>query len=328
MREPFCLAVDLGGTAIKYGLVTQKGKLSAFQSVPTEAEKGPGHIFSVLARILRTSLAGFSKETIRDHFKGIGIGMPGVVGLDSQTLSHATNLTGWEAVNVSEALSTELKGAIQPENILVENDANLAALGEARYGAGKERDEFIMVTLGTGVGCGIILGNKIYKGRTGAAGELGHISIEAENPTRDAGIQGSLEGFMGQRKIAPLAMAALKNHPDSVLHDMLETEGSALQPKHLTLAAQKGDQLALEVWQKVGHYLGVGLATAVSILDIRKIILGGGVAGAGEFLFQPTLHTISHYTLPPFHQELELLPAKLCNDAGRMGAAARVFDKF
>ncbi len=328
MREPFCIAVDLGGTAIKSGLVTKRGKLSSFKSVPTQAEKGPGYIVSILAQAIQTSLSAFSKDTIRTYFKGVGIGMPGIVGLDSQTVSHPPNLPGWDQINLSEALSAELNRAILPENIVVENDANLAALGEARYGAGIDLDDFLMVTLGTGVGCGIILNNQIYKGKTGAAGELGHISIESQSQKRHAGIPGSLEGFIGQRKIATLAMDALDDYPDSLLHNLLETEGSGLQPVHLTQAAQKGDQLALEIWKKVGHYLGVGLATAVSILDIRKIILGGGVAGAGDFLFKPTFHTISAYSLPAFHEQLELLPARLGNDAGIMGAAARVFDKY
>ncbi len=326
VMEAFCIAIDLGGTAIKSAIVSQSGRLTEFMSVPTEAEKGPRHIIDALQRLIAEKLDQTRYNHSSGYFKGVGIGMPGVVGLDSNTVSHPPNLPGWEKMALGDILTEKLKATLNRSVYVgVENDANLAALGEAYYGAGKGLTDFLMVTLGTGVGCGIILNKQLYKGTTGAAGELGHVSIQCQSAQVHAGIRGSLEGFVGQRKISALAMTMLSEYPNSILHQLSGGKPETIQPRHLTQAAEKGDDLALTLWAKIGEYLGVGLAGAISLLDIRTVVLGGGVSGANEFLFPSILKEIKQYILPPFHDQLKLIPATLGNDAGLMGAAAHVF---
>lgn len=324
--EPYSIAIDLGGTAIKSAVVSKSGKLEHFSSIDTQAEKGPGFIIRTLSEIIISKLSNIGDQIPWDNFEGIGIGMPGVVGLDSNTVSAPPNLTNWDQIELGTKLKEILEAHYnKPIRVVVENDANLAALGESQYGAGNDFKNFLMVTLGTGIGCGIIIENKIYKGATGAAGELGHISIQFESKNIHAGIQGSLESYVGQRQISAYAKQALQNSPGSILNDMLAGNIEQLEPKHLTEAAQKGDAFALQIWQEIGSFLGVGLANLVLILDLRKIVIGGGVAGAGEFLFPATLNQLKKYTITPFHKDLQLIPAILGNDAGLFGAAARVF---
>jgi len=326
--EPFCVAIDLGGTAIKSAVVSKSGKLEHFSSIDTQAEKGPGFIIRTLSEIIISKLSNIGDKIHWDNFEGVGIGMPGVVGLDSNTVSELSNFPNWNKIELGTKLKEILEAHYnKPIRVLVENDANLAALGESQYGAGKAYKDFLMITLGTGVGCGIIINNNIYKGATGAAGELGHISIQFQSENIHADILGSLESYVGQRQISAYAKQTLQNSPGSILNDMLAGNIEQLEPKHLTEAAQKGDAFALRIWQEIGSFLGVGLASTVSILDIRKIVIGGGVAGAREFLFPATLNQLKKYSITSFHKDLQLIPAILGNDAGLFGAAARVFQE-
>ncbi|ACF13245.1 ROK family protein [Chloroherpeton thalassium ATCC 35110] len=317
--EKVALGIDLGGTAIKFAAVTETGNIIATHHAPTEAEHGLEHVIENMMR----GIAELIAQTKSVELSGIGIGVPGVVSLDGGTVSHPPNLPGWEVVRLGDAIAEKFRqvyGATKP--VFVENDANLAALGEARFGAGTALNDFIMITLGTGIGAGIIINRKIFRGTTGAAGEFGHIPIDYNSETAHAGIHGSVEGFIGQRHIAEYARKLAKNHPDSLLHQLCP-DLSQLEPKHITAAAEQGDPLALAIWQWVAEILGAGLGAIVSILDIRKFVIGGGVAGAGKYLFEPCLGALKRFTLSSMHEGIELLPAKLGNQAGVMGAAAQ-----
>lgn len=324
--EHFAIGVDLGGTAIKVASVSVSGNILLEHKLPTEAAKGPETVIENILAGICTVLNETLKMHARDLLSGVGIGVPGVVSLDGGTISYPPNLPGWTVVRLGDILRTELerrKKLMLP--IFVENDANVAALGESTFGAGRQFSDFVMITLGTGVGGGIIINNKIYRGVTGAAGELGHMTIDYRSERIHAGIRGSLEGLIGQQRIVDYAKSLMADAPSKILHELCDGDLSCLDARLLSEAAQRGDSIALETWRFVGEALGAGLGTIVSVLDIRKFVVGGGVSGAGDFILKPAREALYRYTLKSMHEGLEILQAKLGNRAGVMGAAALCF---
>ncbi|MDX2129447.1 MAG: ROK family protein [Chloroherpetonaceae bacterium] len=325
----FGIGVDFGGTYIKFAAVSTVGEILLTHHLPTDANA---------ERCLEQIAIGCSeliKKVIQANpsadFSGIGIGIPGPVNLDGLSSIHSDKIKGWQHLNVEVVLRdklTTLGSATMIGNsfkILSENDANAAALGEAFFGAGKNLHHFVMITLGTGVGGGIIWNRKVFRGANGAAGELGHITIDYTSPTLYAGIRGSIEGKIGQKQISEFAKTLLSRYPHSKILELSEGNLDRLEPKILTEAARFDDPLALEVWTYVGTILGTGLANILSVLDIRKFIIGGGVSGAGEFIFEPARKAILSYTLKEMHDDIEILPAALGNQAGVLGSAALTF---
>lgn len=324
--EHFAIGVDLGGTAIKVASVSASGNILLEHKRPTEAAKGPDAVIENILSGIRVVLSETLKTHSRELLSGVGVGVPGVVSLDGGTISYPPNLPGWTVVRLGDILRAELE---RRETLLlpvfVENDANVAALGESAFGAGRQFNDFVMITLGTGVGGGIIMNNKIYRGVTGAAGELGHITIDYRSERVHAGIRGSLEGLIGQKRIVDYAKSLMTATPSATLRDLCNGDFSILDAKLLSEAAQRGDSVAVETWRFVGEALGAGLGTIVSVLDIRKFVIGGGVSGAGDFILNPARETLYRYTLKSMHEGLEILQAKLGNRAGVMGAAALCF---
>ncbi len=324
--EHFAIGVDLGGTAIKVASVSRDGRLLSDHTLPTEAAKGPEVVIANMLAGIQTVLHETFKTHSRELLLGVGVGVPGVVSLDGGTISYPPNLPGWQVVRLGDILRAELeRRETLSLPVFVENDANVAALGESHFGAGRQFSDFVMITLGTGVGGGIIMNNKIYRGVTGAAGELGHITIDYRSERIHAGIRGSIEGLIGQRRIVEYARSLLEKTPSPILHELCQGDFSVLDAKQLSMAAQRGDAVAIETWRFVGEVLGAGLGSLVSVLDIRKFVIGGGVSGAGDFILNPAREHLYQYTLRSMHEGLEILPAQLGNRAGMMGAAALCF---
>jgi glucokinase len=324
--EHFAIGVDLGGTAIKVASVSTDGRILFDYTLPTEAEKGPAGVIANILSGIQQVLSETCKMHPRELLLGVGVGVPGVVSLDGGTISYPPNLPGWQVVRLGDILRSEVEQReklVRP--VFVENDANVAALGESYFGAGRQFNDFVMITLGTGVGGGIIMNNKIYRGVTGAAGELGHITIDYRSERIHAGIRGSIEGLIGQRHIVEYAKSLMTHTPSPLLHELCHGDLSVLDAKLLSIAAERGDKVAIETWRFVGEVLGAGLGSLVSVLDIRKFVIGGGVSGAGEFILTPAREHIYRYTLHSMHEGLEILPAQLGNRAGVMGAAALCF---
>ncbi|NTV99505.1 MAG: ROK family protein, partial [Chlorobiaceae bacterium] len=242
-------------------------------------------------------------------------------------LSYPPNLPGWGVV----ALREELRFSLQEKEhlsipICIDNDANAAAYGEAVYGAGRSFRDFLMVTLGTGVGGGIILNRKLYRGPNGTAGEIGFMIIDFEGHGVHAGIRGTIESMIGKERIVELAARMVASSPSgSAAGKFCANDYSRLSPRHLEQAAKEGDEVSLALWNRVGTILGVGLANVTALLDIRKFVIGGGIAAAGNFIFDPALARIKRSTLQSMHEGLEVVPALLGNRAGMIGAAALCF---
>ncbi len=311
----YALGIDLGGTNIKAGAVDKKGEIIYKTSIETEASNGYESVLNNIEKACGKVISKIGKP------QAIGIGAPGVVDFKTGEVKYPPNLPGWEIVNLKKILEDKYGVAVT-----VENDANAAAIGEFIYGAGKSGN-FIMVTLGTGVGGGIFFGGKLFRGETGGAGEIGHVTVEYKGRKCNCGSYGCVEAYLGNSKIVGDAKDKLNYENAPILLDLVEKNEAELTPKLLWLAAKQGDKFSIEFIAELAEKLGAALASAANLLDISTIIIGGGVAGFGEFLFEPLRQTVKSRVLTPLKNRIKILPSELGNDAGIKGAASLVHYK-
>jgi len=312
------IGVDLGGTNIKAALVDPQRGLVQKLSVPTEADKGVESVVSRLCEVILTLAKNVDKT-----LPVVGIGSPGVVSRDRTTVLNPPNLPGWNRVVITK----EVRKRTGLEAI-VENDANLAALGSSRYGAGRAFDSMILLTLGTGVGGGIIYERKLFRGASGGAGELGHVIIDYHGPSSNSNTRGGIEAYLGQRFLSRYAADQIRAHSENPLHLKFKNKLEELEPLDLYHAAEEGNRLAIEILCTAGERLGIAIVNYIHILDIRKIILSGGVANAGHWLAGPAYSTAIDYLMPPFHDGFEILYEPLGNDAALYGAATLALEEL
>jgi glucokinase len=311
----YALGVDLGGTNLKVALVERERGVVRQAEHPTEAARGPDHVIARIAEAAR-KISG-SEEVV-----GLGVGSPGVISLDRRSVSKPPNLPGWDVVNLAGAL----EGALDLP-VIVENDANVAGLGSAYYGAGQAFSSFFMVTLGTGVGGAILHEGKLFRGATGGAGEIGHLSIDYEGPYARSGVAGAVEAYLGQQFLTHHARYHLLTR-DSVLHERTDTDLRGLTPLLLYEAAKEGDEAAIEMLAWAGHKLGCALGSVVNFLDIRKVVVGGGVSAAGDFLLAPARAALRRFVMPAMADGVELVRETLGNEVALLGAARLAFERL
>jgi len=313
----YALGIDLGGTSIKGALVEHGAGVVAQCARPTEADRGPSHVLDRIAAV--------AEELLQTHGGpppiGLGMGAPGAINLERTTVSHPSNLDGWAVVDVRAAMRERLG----IEHVVVENDANIAGLGSAHYGVGTAYDSFLMVTLGTGVGGAIIYNNQVFRGSTGGAGEIGHMSIDYEGPLDNSGISGAVEAYLGQQFLSEHARLRLRHQPESSVHGLTGNDLSTLTPRILHQAATQGDEAAVEILAWAGHKLGCVLSSAVNLLDIRVVIVGGGVSNAGDFLLDPARATLRDQVFPGLQEGLRIEQEHMGNKVGVLGAAHLAF---
>ncbi|MHB1688099.1 MAG: ROK family protein [Ignavibacteriaceae bacterium] len=316
-QEKYAVGVDLGGTNVKVGIVSHDGKIIKKTSIETKAEGGPEKVIQQIKKGINEVL---SKNKL--HIQGIGIGSPGTVSTKKGTVENPPNLPGWEKVNLGKIIQKEFK-----IDVKVENDANAAAIGEMIFGAGKKFDSFVMVTLGTGVGGGIIYNRKLFRGEFGAAGEIGHISIDINGPLCKCGSYGCVETYLGNNYLVKRIQTELENNRSSKIWELVNNDLNLLTPIVIQTALEQGDQYAKSVVFNLGKYLGTALASVGNCLDNGTFIIGGGVGGFGTPLFDSVKETILARVLKPLRKRIKVLPAKLKNDAGIKGASALAFYK-
>ncbi|MDD3253667.1 MAG: ROK family glucokinase [Lachnospiraceae bacterium] len=313
--EKKCIGVDIGGTSVKLGLFREDGKLLLKWEVPTRKEDGGRYILEDVSASILSLL--HEREIRAEDVIGVGMGVPGPVMPDGY-VEVCVNL-GWRDLNPQQELSKLLGGMLVRSG----NDANVAALGEMWQGGGMGFTDIVMVTLGTGVGGGVIIDEKIVAGRHGLAGEIGHIHIrEGETEHCNCGGVGCVEQIASATGIAREARRkmAAGDAPSA-----LRAFGDQVTAKDVLDAAKAGDALALEVVELVGHYLGLALAQIAMTVDPQMFVIGGGVSRAGQFLIDIIDRSYQKYT--PISQNKGVIGlAKLGNDAGIYGAARLVLD--
>ena len=310
--KPYAFGVDIGGTTVKIGFFETQGNLLKKWEIPTRKDMGGSLILSDIAESLQQECK--ARKLKKEDIEGIGLGVPGPV-LEGHIVNKCVNL-GWGVIDIAAEMS-RLTGI---ENIHAGNDANVAALGEIWQGGGKGNKNLVMVTLGTGVGGGIILGGRIIPGAFGAAGEIGHFTMTRhETMSCGCGKKGHLEQYVSATGIARKAQELLSesNRP-SALRD-----AQYLSAKEVFECAKNGDELSLEIVEFVGDTLGRALASISCVVDPDIFLIGGGVSKAGDILLD-TIQT--HFRKYAFHasENVKFALATLGNDAGMYGAVKMV----
>lgn len=311
------IGIDVGGTKVAGGLVTQKGRLVESQVVPTHADKGFSKSYAQMVYLIGRLLhAAGGKERVG----GIGICAPGPLNPKTGVVLNPPNMYGWRNIELTKLVEKEFGLPAK-----LENDANAAGLAEALFGAAVGYKDVFYVTVSTGVGTGIIIDRKIYHGKNGIAGEGGHVSIDYRSPYRcGCGTLGCIEALAAGPGMARRARVMLEQEHSlpSVLRDLTHGRAEQISPQMIQEAARHGDRVAQTVLDETGFYLGVWLAGMISLFDPEAIVIGGGVSLIGKPLFDKIRETIPHYTVNRSAGETPLLPAKLQKNVGIYGAAA------
>ncbi len=317
-KRQLTIGIDIGGTKVAGGLVTEKGRLARSMEVPTLADKGLktslGQVMGLITRLL--DHAG-GKENLR----GIGICAPGPLNPKTGIVICPPNLPGWRDVPLAR-LVTERFGL----PTLVENDANAAGLAEVLIGAASGCQDIFYVTVSTGIGTGIIIDRKIYHGKNGVAGEGGHVVVDCNSPyVCGCGTRGCIEAIASGPGMARRARVRLEQEQAaaSLLRTLSGGNPGSITPKMIAAAARRGDPVARSVLDETGFYLGVWLGAMVSLFDPEAIVIGGGVSQIGKPLFDKIRETIPNYTINrDVVSTLPIVPAKLQRDVGVFGAAS------
>lgn len=311
--EKWLVGIDLGGTTIKMAFVNFEGEIQNKWEIRTDTSNNGENIINDITNAINEKLVEIGKD--KDDLVGIGIGAPGPINALSGSVFEAVNL-GWKDYPLQEKLS-----AASQLPVFIENDANIAALGEMWKGAGAGAKDLVCITLGTGVGGGVIVNGSLVQGASGAAGEIGHTQVVLHNGYDcNCGKAGCLETVASATGIVRVAMEEIKEHSDSSLHHIFETTG-LISAKDVAACASEGDAYALKVWDQVCNYLGFSLANAANLLNPEKIVIGGGVSKAGSVLLDSVRHYFEKYAFVRVRKSTFLTIATLGNDAGVIGAA-------
>jgi glucokinase len=314
MMKKYAFGVDIGGTTVKIGLFLTEGRMEDSWEIPTRTEDGGRRILGDIAASMEGKLQ--EKNITKTEIEGIGIDVPGPV-LEGRIVNKCANL-GWGVLDVAEK-TAELTGIAK---VKVANDADAATLGEMWQGGGKNHKDLVMITLGTGVGGGIVHDGKIISGRFGAAGEIGHMRVNREETqTCGCGKCGHLEQYASATGIARKAQAMLvQSDRPSMLRNV-----PYLSAKEVFDCAKKGDELSLEIVEFIGEELGNACSLIACVFDPEIFVIGGGVSKAGDILIETVQR---HYRQYAFHAsaDAEFALAALGNDAGMYGAVKMVLD--
>lgn len=310
------LGIDLGGTTVKFGVLTLEGTIQEKWAIETNTLEDGKHIVpDIIASIKhRLELYGLTK----DDFVGIGMGSPGAVDRVNNTVTGAYNLN-WAT---SQAVGKAIEEAIGIP-FAIDNDANVAALGERWVGAGDNNPDVVFVTLGTGVGGGIIADGNLIHGVAGAGGEIGHIIVEPEHGFAcTCGNHGCLETVASATGVVRVARLLAETYEGSSEIKLAIDNGEPVTSKAIFQAAAAGDTFADSIVDKVAFYLGLATANISNILNPDSVIIGGGVSAAGEFLRSRVQQYFDRFSFPQVRQSTKIKIAELGNDAGIIGAAS------
>lgn len=312
----YYIGVDIGGMSIKIGVVNEKGKIKISRSIPTEMEKG----FEAMIRHMAETISDMCADINLDvnTIGGIGIGIPGIADSKKGVVAVAINI-GWRNVNIVKELSKYFDLPIS-----ISNDANCAALGEQRFGSGTDFESIVFITLGTGVGSGIIYENKLIEGVGGAGAESGHMVIQMDGEPCNCGRSGCWESYASATALIKQTKRAMESDPDTIMHELYRKYGK-VSGRTAFLAAASGDVTAQKVVDNYIKYIATGLISMGNILHPEAFIIGGGISHEGENLIRPLQRYLDNYCYTSgLNPPIKVVSATLGNDAGIIGAAALV----
>lgn len=318
----YALGVDLGGTNIKIGLANEKGKILFKDSLPTESQLGTKEVIEKIKKLIKNSLKFAQRRKIK--IKGLGLGSPGLVNYrEGIIVGGAENIPGWTDIPLKKILEKEFNFPCQ-----IDNDVNLASWGEFTFGAGRGSNNCLCITLGTGIGGGIIIERKLYHGSFNFAGEIGHLTINYEGARCNCGGWGCLEAYAGQQAIVERTKTAIRKGFSTTILKRVKNNLGKITPKIISEEAKKGDLLSKIIIEETGRYIGAALAGVANLLNPEIIIIGGGIAQAGEILFTPIRNSLKRYALTLASQKLRITSTQLGQESGILGGCSRVFELF
>ncbi|MEA2725072.1 MAG: glucokinase [Gemmatimonadales bacterium] len=310
------IGIDLGGTKIAAAaLDTGTGELLGRTVIATEAHEGPPAVLRRLAQVVERvcAEAGLRRSTIG----AIGVGVPGVTDIAGGRTIFLPNLpTTWPDIPVAATLS-EATGC----PVALINDARAFILAEAIWGAGRGAQNVVGLTIGTGIGGGIVVDGQLYLGIDGTAGEIGHQTVDVDGPPCGCGNRGCLESFASGPAITAMGVKAVLQGMTTEIGALVEQDLNRITPETIMRAAERGDLVAREILARAGAYLGTGVANLATILSPNRVIIGGGVARLGHWLLDPVRETLRRRCFAVPVERIEVVPAALGNDAGIIGAA-------
>lgn len=307
----YSIGVDVGGTKVLGGVVDADGNVLAHARRETPIQGGV-ELTQAIADVARELMDDFAIESV-------GISAAGFVSSDRKTMLATPNIAGWNGVNLDRELS-----ALIGLSVVIENDANAAAWGEARFGAGRGEDHLMLLTIGTGIGGGIVVDGELYRGAFGIAAEFGHMRVVPEGHLCGCGARGCFEQYASGNALLRHAREAVSASPEVARNLLSLGDGTVagMTGKHITDAAREGDAVALAAFNTTAQWLGAGIASLSVLLDPACVIIGGGVIDAGEILLAPTRAAVERYM--PFagkHPTPRIIAAQFGNEAGLVGAA-------
>jgi glucokinase len=308
----------LGGTNTKIGLVDRGGKIITKRVLSTKDYKKKEDLIEAIVNKIKEILT--KGEVKKSELSGIGMGLPGLVDSRRGVIHYLPNVPGWE--------NFALKSLMEKRMLIptfIDNDVNVMTLAELKFGAAKGTKNAICLTLGTGVGGGIILEGRIFRGSSFAAGEVGHIPINVGGIKCPCGGWGCMERYVGNEYIVKRTKKEIRRGRDSLINRLTHSDLRKITPQIISQAAKLKDKLAREIWQEVGRNLGVALVGVVNFFNPEKIIIGGGVSEAGRILFDEVRKTIKKRAMRVQAKSVKILKSKLGKDAGLIGAAMLVF---
>jgi len=321
----YAIGVDLGGTNLRIAAVDEQGTLLEKTTLGAQVSRGRDFVIGEICDAIRAlSLKLHGVGTL----KGIGIGVPGIIEMETGTVVQSPNLPDWRDYPARREIETRLG-----TTVILENDANAAALGEKWLGAARDCDSMLMFTLGTGVGGGLVLDGRVWHGMNGMAGEIGHITVEPNGQLCGCSNRGCLEQYASATAVVRMAREAIASGAPTELKCVAETPGQEFSARIIYQLAMQGDAEAKKIWERVGRALGISLGAMVNALNLQMYVIGGGVASAWE-LFAPSMFDelrkrsyIYASTMPagaenePKAKQTIITRALLGSDAGLFGAA-------
>ena len=314
------VGVDFGGTNIKVGAVRSQGTVACKMVLPTRAHASPERFIDGIERAIHR--LGAACGARRSRLRGVGIGAPGLIDGRRGIIRQLVNVPGgWRGVPLKRLLERRLGCPCA-----VENDVNVVALGEWRFGAGRGTRDSLYVTLGTGVGGGVVSNGSLVRGATGSAGEIGHTVLRPDGPRCACGSRGCLEAFVGTPAILRRARRAARASRGA-LAAIVTREPGRLSPASISQAAKAGDPAARRVWREIGRDLGAGLASAINLLNPERIVIGGGIAKAWPWFSASLMATVRARAFGVPVRACRIVRAQLGDAAGIIGAAMLVWEQ-
>ncbi len=316
MSAKFSIGVDLGGTDIKIAVVDCQGSVLYSDCTPTEAHRGYGHTINNIIKGINSILQKNNLDI--SQINGVGIGCPGQVDPENGLVKFLPNIPGWINIELAEIIEKELELKAG-----IDNDVRCATLGEHRYGAGKGYNNIICITVGTGIGSGIIMNGRLVRGANSSAGEIGHMILkETGGNFCGCGGVGCFETLASGPSIVEMAEKYIMGGKSAKFRE-LAGEGP-ITPEIVARAAGFGDEVAKTIFKTAGYWIGIALTNVVNLLNPEVVIIGGGVAKCGDLLLDPVRKTVQEKALKTATENLQILPAQLGNDAGVIGASLLV----